>query len=45
MTHLFTLDDWPNLHQTLAQAALFKKDPLKAAQLGRGKTLGLVFKS
>lgn len=43
MTHLFTLDDWPDLHQTLAQAALFKKDPLKAAQLGRGKTLGLVF--
>jgi N-succinyl-L-ornithine transcarbamylase len=43
MTHLFTLDQWPDLHGTVAQAEQFKNNPLVQQALGRGKTIGLLF--
>ena len=41
MTHLFTLDQWPNLESTVAAAQAFKKNPLAQQNLGAGKTLGI----
>ncbi|MGB0656781.1 MAG: N-acetylornithine carbamoyltransferase [Flavobacteriaceae bacterium] len=43
MTHLLTLDQWPDLNDTLTQAEHFKSNPLAQQALGRGKTLGLLF--
>lgn len=43
MTHLYTLDQWPNLESTVAAAQAFKKNPLAQQNLGAGKTLGMLF--
>ena len=43
MKHLFTLDEWSDFDQTLADAQALKKNPLAQQHLGIGKTLGLLF--
>ena len=43
MNHFITLADLPDFNQTLELAMDFKKDPGKLNNLGKGKTLGLLF--
>ena len=43
MNHFITLADLPDFNQTLDLAMDFKKDPGKLNNLGKGKTLGLLF--
>ena len=43
MKHFITLSDLPNFDQTLDLAMDMKKNPTKSADLGKGKTLGLLF--
>lgn len=43
MLHFTAASDVPDIASLLKQAAAFKADPLREHQLGRGKTLGLIF--
>ena len=43
MKHFITLLDLPNFDQTLDLAMDLKKSPTQSADLGKGKTLGLLF--
>ena len=43
MNHFITLADLPDFNQTLDLAIELKKEPTKSDNLGKGKTLGLLF--
>lgn len=43
MRHFRSIHDVPDLPALLARARAFKADPRQCSELGRGKTLGLVF--
>ena len=43
MKHFINLSDLPDFDQTLDLAMELKKNPTESADLGKGKTLGLLF--